>query len=168
MTGAGRQSVLVATIGNPDRGDDGLGPAVGNRLRRRVPDAARVIDCGGDVLNLIEAWDGFAAAIVVDAGARMGRPGTVHRLDLMSGSPLIASARGSTHSFGLAEVVGIARSLGRLPRLLVVYLVEGERFDIGAPLSPPVADAVERVAQNIVAEIARMSAERQEGMAEHA
>jgi hydrogenase maturation protease len=77
-------------------------------------------------------------------------------------------ARGSTHDFGIAEAVELARILGRLPRHLVVYLVEGERFDIGARLSPAVNDAVDRVAENILAELSRRSVAHQEGSTEHA
>jgi len=168
VSSGGQLSVLVAAIGNPDRGDDGFGPAVADRLRGRVSAGVRVIECGGDVLSLIEEWAGFSAVLVVDVAAPIGRPGRIHRLDLHGPSPLVTFARGSTHAFGIAEAVELARILGRLPRCVVVYLVEGERFDIGARLSPAVNDAVDRVAENILAELSRRSAALQEGSAEHA
>jgi len=37
MSGSDRPLVLVVGIGNSDRGDDGVGPAVARRLRGRVP-----------------------------------------------------------------------------------------------------------------------------------
>src|SRR5271169_6536144 len=144
MSGGGPLSVLVAAIGNPDRGDDGFGPAVADRIQGRVPAGVRVIECGGDVLSLIEEWAGFSAVLVVDAAAPIDRPGRIHRFDLQGPSPLVALARGSTHAFGIAEAVELARALGQLPGRLVVYLVEGEWFDIGARLSPAVNDAVDR------------------------
>jgi len=49
MTGTDQLSVLVVAIGNPDRGDDGFGPAVAQRLRGRVPSTVRVLECSGDV-----------------------------------------------------------------------------------------------------------------------
>ena len=170
MSGGGPLSVLIAAIGNPDRGDDGFGPAVADRLRGRVPAGVRVIERAGDVLGVIEEWAGFSAVVVVDAAAPISQPGRIHRLDLhgQSQSPLVAFARGSTHAFGIAEAVELARALGRLPRHLVVYLVEGERFDIGAPMSAAVSDAVDGVAQTILAELSRGSAALQEGAAEHA
>ena len=161
-------SVLVAAIGNPDRGDDGVGPAVADRLRGRVPYGVRVIECFGDVVSLIEEWAGFSAVILVDAAAPICRPGRIHRFDLRGPSPLVTFARGSTHAFGIAEAVELARTLGRLPRYLVLYLVEGERFDIGAPLSPAVNDAVDKVAQTILGELSRRAAALREGAAEHA
>ncbi len=169
MSGGGRTGVLVAGIGNPDRGDDGLGPAVANRLRGRVPAGVRILERNGDVLALIEEWSGCTAVVVVDAAAPLGRPGRIHRLDL-TGQPLSGGlARSSTHAFGIAEAVELAGSLGRLPGQLIAYLVEGERFDIGAPLSPLVAEAVDRVAERILVELSRMSpARRAEGAGGHA
>jgi hydrogenase maturation protease len=169
MSGGDPSGVLVAAIGNPDRGDDGFGPAVATRLRGRVPAGVRIIERSGDVLALIEEWNGFSAVIVVDAAAPIGRPGRVHRLDLASRPLPDGFARSSTHAFGVAEAVELARSLNRLPRHLVAYLVEGERFDIGSPLSPAVSDAADRVAERIRNELARISVRhRVEGAAEHA
>lgn len=154
-----RYSVLVAAIGNPDRGDDGVGPAVTRELQRRAPAGVRLLECGGDLLGLIDEWTDAAAAILVDASDPAGDPGHIRRLDLV-GSRLPADfAQNSTHAFGLAETVELARALGQLPRRLVVYLVEGERFDIGVSLSPRVAEAVERASEAILAELAGIAAE---------
>jgi hydrogenase maturation protease len=169
MTGEVRVGVLIVGIGNPDRGDDGVGPVVVGRLRGRLPDGVRALECTGDLLDLIDQWTGFATALLVDATAPRGRAGRIERLDLI-GQPLPADfSRNSTHAFGLAETVELARSLDCLPRELIAYLIEGERFEIGASLSPNVADAVDRVAERILAELARMLAtHRAEGPAEHA
>ena len=100
---------------------------------------------------------------------RSAEPGRIHRLDLAAGPLPGEVARSSTHAFGVAEAVELARSLGRLPRCLVAYLVEGENFAVGAPLSPVVAKAVDEVVERIVVELSRISAaHRAEGAAEHA
>ena len=164
-----RPGVLVVGIGNQDRGDDGFGPAVVRRLHGRAPPGVCIRECSGDILALIEAWNGFAAVFVVDAAAPIGRPGRVHRLDLTDSALAVGFAHGSTHAFGIAEAVELARSLDQLPSRLIAYLVEGERFDIGAPLSPVVAEAVGEVVERIVVEFARIAAARQaQGAAEHA
>jgi hydrogenase maturation protease len=154
---------LVAGIGNPDRGDDGFGPAVAGRLRGKIPAGTRILARNGDLLSLIEEWEGFATVVLVDAAAPLGRPGRIHRIDLIRERLPGGLARHSTHAFGITEAVGLARSLGRLPRHLVAYLVEGERFDIGAPLSPSVAAAVGPAAERILAELFRLSARSTEG-----
>ena len=120
-------------------------------------DAPRVIKIDGK----FDDWKGIPSVIVVDAVAPIGEPGRIHRFDLTDGPVPIAFAPRSTHAFGVAETVELARSLGRLPGDLVVYLVEGERFTTGAPLSPAVAKAVDEVAELIIAELPRISSDHE-------
>jgi hydrogenase maturation protease len=163
MSGIDRPLALVAAIGNPDRGDDGFGPAVARRLRGRVSPCVRILERSGDALALIEDWSGFPFVIVVDAVAPIARPGQIHRLDL-SESPLpIGFAPRSTHAFGVAETIELARGLSRLPSHLVAYLVEAEHFETGVPLSPAVGDAAETVAERIVGELAKILAAKGSG-----
>lgn len=155
---SGEDRVLIAAIGNPDRGDDGIGSAIAREFRRRAPAGVRVLECSGDVLNLIDELAGCDAAILIDASEPAGDPGCIRRLDLMDSTLPADFAQNSTHAFGLAETVELARALGQLPPRLVVYLVEGERFETGASLSPQVAEAVEEATEAILAELSRMAA----------
>ncbi|HEV2334009.1 MAG TPA: hydrogenase maturation protease [Stellaceae bacterium] len=169
MTGSNRAPILLAGIGNPDRGDDGFGPAVANRLRGSLPDGVRILERNSDVLALIDEWNGCFAVVLVDAAAPVSRPGRIHRLDLTSQPLSVGLERSSTHAFGIAEAVELARNLDRLPPHLIAYLVEGERFEIGAALSQRVAETVDRVAERILREISLLSAAcRAAGAAEHA
>ena len=153
MTGTDQPSVLVVAIGNPDRGDDGFGPAVAHRLMGRVPSTVRILERSGEVSALIDDWDGIPSVFVIDAMAPISEPGQVHRFDLIDSPLPIGFAPNSSHAFGVAETVELARSLGRLPQYLVAYLVEGEQFGTGAPLSPSVAAAVDDVAERVLAEL---------------
>jgi hydrogenase maturation protease len=157
MTGVDRPLALVAGIGNEDRGDDGFGPAVVRRLRGRVPSMVEIVERSGDLLALIEDWGGFPFAVIVDAMAPIGEPGRIHRVDLTKNPLPIRFAPRSSHAFGVAETVELARSLGRLPARLVAYLVEGEQFEPGEPLSPMVAHTVEEVSEQIMTEVAAIS-----------
>jgi hydrogenase maturation protease len=153
MSGKDRDTVLIAAIGNPDRGDDGVGQAVTRRLRESACVGVRVLECSGDVLELVDEWAGCAMAILIDASDPAGDPGRIRRLDLISSRLPADFAQNSTHAFGLAETVELARALSQLPQQFVIYLIEGERFDIGAPLSPCIAEVVERAADAIRAEL---------------
>ncbi len=157
MRAQGRTQVLVVGIGNPDRGDDGLSAAVIGRLRGRIPDGVRLLARNGDPLAQIDEWDGCGAVILVDAAMAINEPGRVHRLDLAAGSLPLGWPQTSSHAFGLAETVELARNLGRLPANLVLYLVESKSFETGAPLSPAVADAVNQVAELILADLTAFS-----------
>ena len=169
MSGSDRPLVLVIGIGNPDRGDDGAGPAVARRLRGRLPPGVNVLERGGDILALTEDWEGFSAVILVDAVAPITQPGRLHRLDLAKNPLPVAFAPRSTHTFGLAETVELARSLARLPPFLFVYLIEGEQFGAGGPLSPTAAKAVEEAFERISFELSAILGTAQApGTARHA
>jgi hydrogenase maturation protease len=166
MTGDEQPLALVVGIGNWDRGDDGFGPAVAHRLMGRMSSAVRILERSGDALAMIEDWDGIPSVIVVDAMAPISEPGQVHRIDLADSPLPIGFAPSSSHAFGVAQTVELARSLGRLPQYLVAYLVEGEQFGTGAPLSPAVAASVEDVAERVLDELSAIL--KTKGSSQHA
>ena len=141
MTGG----LLVVGLGNTWRSDDGAGPAVA----RALGDDPRVLVHEGEPIGLLDAWEGADEVMVVDAVASGAPPGTVHRLDAAAAPLPAAVARGSTHAFGLAETIELARTLGRLPERLTVYGIEGGCFDAGDDLSPPVRAAVDAVREEL-------------------
>ena len=138
---------LVIGLGNSWRGDDGAGPAVARGLLDEVQARVRVYE--GEPVGLIEDWTGADAVIVVDAVSSGAPPGTIHRLDPLSEPIPAGLSQGSTHAFGLAETIELARTLDRLPPRLTVYGIEGERFTAGQQLSPPVSAAVDAVCEEL-------------------
>lgn len=153
-------AVVVIGVGNPDRGDDGAGPAVSKQVRDMLatgglepPRGVRVLECDGEAVGLIEAWDGAQAAILIDAARSGAPPGFIHRIDAIREAMTGAGFRSSTHAFGVAEAVALARALGRLPSRLVVYGIEGRSFEAGADLCAEVAAAVRPAAARVVADL---------------
>lgn len=153
---------LVIGVGNPDRGDDAAGLHVARRIAARGLPWIAVEEAGGDSLALLDRWAGVARVVLVDAAAPGGAPGAtpgaapgrIHRLDPLAGALPRDIVLGSTHAFGLAEAVELARTLGRLPERMTVYAIEAADCAAGAALSPAVAAAVEQVAARIAAELA--------------
>ena len=135
-------NATVIGLGNEWRGDDGIGPEVARRLGGRV--------LGGEPIGLVEAFDGADEVVLVDAVRSGAPPGTVHVFEAGS-EPLPATLFGasSTHALGLAEAVELARSLGRLPRRVLVYGIEGAAFSFGKALSRQAADAAARVVEEV-------------------
>lgn len=140
--------MLILGCGNQDRGDDGAGVAVVRRLRELGVDA---VEHDGDMLALVDAWSGSGEVVLVDAAVSGAAPGSITVWNANASVLPAAIFRCSTHAFGVAEGVELARAMGRLPARLTLYGIEGASFDQGAPLSPAVAEAVERVAQEIAA-----------------
>jgi len=148
-----RAKVLVAAIGNPDGGDDGVGPLVAQTLSGRLPVEAKLVVRSGDMMSLIEDWVAFDAVICVDAAAPRGAPGHVHRIDLAEDKLPPELSFTSSHAFGLAEAIELARVLELAPKRIIVYAIEGDCFDAGAPFTPAVLSAAAEVADCIAGEV---------------
>jgi hydrogenase maturation protease len=56
----------------------------------------------------------------------------------------------STHGFGVAEAVELAGNLHELPGGLVVYGIQGMRFDHTPELSPGVDDACDALVSQVL------------------
>jgi hydrogenase maturation protease len=149
--------LLVIGIGNADRADDAIGLLVASRVRADPAlEDTHVITRAGDILALIDEWAQSHAVILIDAAAPLSRPGHVHRIDVMvRGLPheLSLSGCASTHAFGVAETIGLARTLGKLPACFIIYAVEGACFAPGAAMTPAVIAAAETVSQSVLREL---------------
>jgi hydrogenase maturation protease len=150
------RKVLVVGLGNPDRGDDGIGALVVKALAGRLPADAALLARSGDMMSLIDDWAGFDALVCVDAAASMGAPGQIHRIDLTIDELPPGMSFTSSHAFGLADTVRLARALKLAPQDIVVYAVEGCCFDGGAPMTADVAAAAGEVVHRIIAEVGRL------------
>ena len=147
-------------VGNPFRSDDGAGIAVVRRLRGEIPPGVKVQEESGDGTELLEAWEGADCVILVDAVQSGAPPGTIHRLDARTEKLPTWFSHSSTHSFGVAEAIELARSMGELPEKLIVYGIEGLDFSAGTELSPEVAEVVPSAANLILQEILHLPAAR--------
>jgi hydrogenase maturation protease len=146
---------LVLGIGNPDRGDDAVGRLVARALRTRVPAGVRIVEQDGEATALLAELRQAERVWLIDAASSGAPPGTIHRIDCSVAHPRLPSGPVSSHGFGLAEAIGLARTLGELPQRCIVYAVETADFTAGAALSSTVMDAVDEVAARILAELAR-------------
>ncbi|HVA93305.1 MAG TPA: hydrogenase maturation protease [Candidatus Dormibacteraeota bacterium] len=157
-------SALVVGVGNPLRGDDAVGRIIAGRVRRRKRPFLNVVECSGEAADLMELWRDAGTVIVVDAvypgtsgpeAAVSRRSRRIHRFDATGKALPACFHKLSTHAFGLHEAVELARALHQLPQRLIVFGVEGKRFDTGSPLSAGVRKIVPRVADLVVAEARR-------------
>ena len=80
-------------------------------------------------------------------------PGSVVRVEVDRGELPRGSPAASTHAFGLAETVELARTLGRLPARMILWGIAGVRFGMGEDSSPVVRAAVPGVARGVLADL---------------
>jgi hydrogenase maturation protease len=141
----------VIGLGNPHGGDDAAGILVARGVASR---GIKSMEHEGSPLDLIEMWQATDSVIVIDAVSSGCDPGTIHVWDASVADPSNDVFRSSTHALGLAETIRLARTLERLPKELTIYGIEATHFEAGAPPSPAVLKAVERVIDQIASRIA--------------
>jgi len=148
---------LLIGVGNADRGDDAAGLVVARRVAAAAPGGVSVTELSGDQSGLLDAWEGQSEVWVADAVCSGAAPGTVYRFTVSpstGAAPLGARfSRRGTHALSLADVIELARALGRLPGRLVGYGIEGAAFEPGAPLSAAADAAARAVAREILREL---------------
>ncbi|MBI3932045.1 MAG: hydrogenase maturation protease [Acidobacteria bacterium] len=147
------RGTLVIGIGNRDRSDDAAGLVAARRIRQKHPRDVLVLEQDGHAAALLEAWRDARTVLVVDAASGAGPAGTVRRFDAHRERLPAGLLHASTHSWGIAEAVEMARVLGQLPPTVVVYAVEGSSFGHGRRLTPEVEKAVEDVVRRILEEV---------------
>ena len=147
-------SAVVIGIGNEFRRDDGAGPAVLARLHGRVPRGVELLVTDGEPAGLIEAWAGALLAVIVDAvRAEPAVPGRLHRLVLhQAGAAEVRPV--SSHGLGLDSAIGLAQALDRMPGALIVHAVEAADLGQGPGLTPPVAAAIDTLANAVLHDLA--------------
>ncbi|ABD13841.1 Ni,Fe-hydrogenase maturation factor [Frankia casuarinae] len=149
-----RTRLTVIGIGNPYRHDDAVGLAVARQLRCTLPAGVDVLEGAGEPTGLFAAWEGADAVWIIDAAHSAAPPGTVHRIPANERTLPADLVGPSTHALGLADTIEISRTLGWLPRHLVIYAICGHTFSAGLGLDPEVAAAARNVAAAIRAETA--------------
>jgi hydrogenase maturation protease len=153
-TATGTPHILIIGVGNAYRSDDAAGLVVAQRLREKVGDGIAVYEESGDGTMLLESWKEADAVMLIDATHSGAVPGTLHRFEVHA-RPLPATLFcHSTHAFGVAEAIELARALNQLPSRFVVYGIEGKTFTAGVGLSAETESAVEDAVHQICQELA--------------
>jgi len=150
------QYTLVIGCGNRLCGDDAAGPELVRRLTTRgLPPGMRCLDAATDGIAVVAAMRGVPSVILVDACASGAEPGTI--LELADADVETLPPGGvSVHAIRWNHALVLARQLlgPAYPPQVAIWLIEGESFEPGDALSPAVAEAVERLADRIIAHLA--------------
>lgn len=140
---------LIIGVGNEYRRDDGAGLMAAAALENVA--GLSVLSLPGEGTELINAWSapGLAEVVVIDAMRSDDPPGQIRYFDVVREPLPVGTFSCSSHRFGLAEAVEMARILGRLPRRLTIVGVSGLNFSQGVGLTPVVAAAISRVVETL-------------------
>jgi hydrogenase maturation protease len=125
--------VVVLSIGNLLRADDGLGGYALAELRRRVPEGESLAYVDGGVigLELFTYVEGCDALIVLDAIDARRPPGTLIRLEGPQ-VPVGLDTKLSMHQAGLRDLLATLQLLGRMPQTVVLLGLQPATIGWGA------------------------------------
>ena len=151
---------LILGLGNPFRGDDGVGAAVIAALKRQdQPANVVVLDGGTPGLETVLIWQGYERVIIVDAADMGMLPGNWKRF--LPGEAILpvgeGAMQGTLHAAGLAEALALAEALEILPPELVFYGIQPAFTGWSAGLTDDVGAAVPSLCAAIAAEIKGLS-----------
>jgi hydrogenase maturation protease len=147
-------NIRLIGLGQPLRGDDGVGPEAVRRWSREYPQTAsdptlHIVTVETPGLELLDLFQDDEVAILVDA-ADSGDPAGTVRVHLELPSAGSTPAEKTAHGFGVAETVRLAGAIGaQLPAHIIFITVQGEQWELGKDLS----DSVRRAIPNAVHEI---------------
>lgn len=136
------ESLLIITVGNDMRGDDGVGPYIAENLSPPGRDFF-LIDAGGRPENILDSAvdTGARDVIIIDAADFGGAPGEAR----LFSAEAIPETTLSTHTFPLPVIARlIEKDMGSRVRFLGI---QATTFKYGAPL----AQAVKETADGIMA-----------------
>lgn len=151
----------VIGLGQRAAGDDGVGLAILDRLRARVPGDVELVELE-EPCALVPLLAGAPPTVIVDAVVTdRAAPGEILELD---GEAVPVHARGtSTHGIGLAQALALARALAEpgaaMPAIRIVGVVIAVPDGPAMELSPAIARAIEPAVE-IVLRVLRATAGR--------
>lgn len=147
-------ATLILGLGNPLRGDDGVGPFVVKALLDgELPEGVDALDGGTGGLELLQVMEGWDRVLVVDS-ADIGRePGQFIRFRPDQAELAQRSDDFSFHETGLAEALTLARALDQPLPEIVIFGVQPAQMDWGEGLSSAVKAAVPALIEAILSEL---------------
>ncbi|MFO7741406.1 MAG: hydrogenase maturation protease [Anaerolineae bacterium] len=149
-----RRDVLVLGLGNPLRGDDGVGPRVIAELEDHgLPEGIETLDAGTGGLDLLHVMEDHERIVIVDAAEIGKESGQFVRFTPDEVLLVESGGRFSLHHAGLAEILALTRALNRPLPPVVMFGVQPEDIGWGQGLSPKVEAGLPTLIDAVLAEI---------------
>jgi hydrogenase maturation protease len=146
-------NTLVLGLGNLVHSDDGLGVHAIQSLMEhpRVPSDVVLMDGGTQGLSLLPHVSAFQRLLVIDALDVGEKPGTLVRIEGEALRNLPGKA--SVHQLGFADLLVALELLGESPEEIVLLGVQPLSTEWGTELTPPVAEALNRLPDLVVEQL---------------
>jgi hydrogenase maturation protease len=147
-------ATLVIGIGNPLRGDDGIGSRALEILAQEdLPEGVELVELGTPGWGLVTNLQDRQRVIIIDA-VRMGqKPGAWRRFSPQEVRFITQDETLSLHEPGLAESLELAQALDWLPDEIIIYGIEPANTEFGSGLSPEVENSIPTLIKNILGDL---------------
>ncbi len=144
----------IIGIGNPLRGDDGIGcRAVSELEKLNLPGAIDVVDGGSGGISLISLFEGAERFVLIDAVDMHQEPGTIVRLtraQLLSAQAEVKPL--DLHSGDLVGLLHLADSLWPI-KDVVLFGIQVKQVDYTLDMTPAVAAALPQLIRDVCATV---------------
>lgn len=127
---------LIACLGNPLMGDDGVGLAVAYELTKQ---GYNVIVCGSDLSPVLAKVDDVDLLVVIDAVDWGSEPGSVSVFKL---DEIDEAHVQSSHSIGVTKMLKIIMKIFKKPENVYLVGIQPERVEPITELTPKVKLAI--------------------------
>lgn len=151
----GRPATVVIGLGNPLRGDDGIGIVLVAELAAALAGRADLecADAGASGMQVVHLIAGRRKAVLLDC-ARMGAPpGAIRCFTPGDARAQHMLARLSLHEGDLLQMLELSRRLGEAPGEIVIFGIEPADLSPSPALSPLLAARVPAYLRRIAAEL---------------
>ncbi|UCD83498.1 MAG: hydrogenase maturation protease [Deltaproteobacteria bacterium] len=145
---------LILGLGNPIRGDDGVGIRVAEELRRQIKDEdIEVQEASVGGLGILDLIQGYDKVIIVDSiQTKDGQPGQIHRLKPSDLKSYIHTSW--PHEVNLTTTLSLGDKLQlRMPKIINIYAVEiKDDITFAEECTPEISKVVPKVVHQILSE----------------
>ncbi|MEM8678706.1 MAG: hydrogenase maturation protease [Planctomycetota bacterium] len=143
---------LIIGCGNILRGDDAAGPVCIRRLwDHGVPENVRCADGGTGGMDVAFQMRGVPHVTLIDACNTGSESGTIFEVPGSEVEQLPPLSGINMHAFRWDHALAFGRWLLKddYPEDILVYLIEGREYAVGAPLTDVVSEAIDKVVQRL-------------------
>lgn len=160
--------IRILGVGNPLMGDDGVGIAVVEALRREaLPKGVEVMDAGTGGLDLVHLLSEVEAAVVVDAVEMGEEPGVLRWLTPEEVKGGEKPFHFSLHETRLGVVLRWLKWLGQPPPTLCLLGIQPAQVAEGIGLTPAVQQAIPKATEAIRKWLEEQSRRKPHGESAH-
>jgi hydrogenase maturation protease len=143
--------ILIVGVGNPYRHDDAAGWAAIDILQHKHIEGITLQKIRAEALELIDLFGLYPTIYLIDAFQREHTTDSFARIDALQTS-LLQQNNTSSHGFGVAHTIELARQMNMLPQKLIIYAVAAQDFSIGQQISDDILQNVEKAVFQLMKE----------------